>query len=129
MGAKGVFWYMAIQGRWHYGVTLTLCLISAGLFYALTMGLIHAAPPSGLEDVSLLALIPPALLTFFIHYVLWRRTSGMQNKYVMYLTRLYIAPILMLVALFVLLALLQPIKYLPSMFAGMFASMFASVWG
>ena len=107
MGAKGVFWYMAVQGRWHYGVTLTLCLFSVGLLY-ISLGFVTGSELAAeLKKASLLVTVPPALVAGFLHYVLWRRTAAMQNKRAMYLTRLYVAPILILVAVLVFAVMLQ----------------------
>ena len=118
MGAKGVFWYMAIQGRWHYGVTLTLCLFSVGLLYASLMGVTGSELASEIKKASFPVTVPPALLAGFFHYVLWRRTAAMQNKHAMYLTRLYVAPILILVAVLVFAVLVQSVMQVAKLLIG-----------
>lgn len=103
MGAKGVFWYMAIQGRWHFGLTLVLCLLSLPLLYVTLLGVTKG------QGVwfSWLAVFPVVMIVGFLHYVLFRRTGSMVNRRWMYMTRLYVAPVLVLVAVMALAALLQ----------------------
>lgn len=92
MGPKGVFWYMAIQGRWHYGLTLFLCLLTVAGFYGALTGLVGA---EGAWYGWLLAMAA-ALIAGFFHYVLWRRSVYMSAKKWMFMTRLYVAPVLVL---------------------------------
>lgn len=103
MGPKGVFWYMALQGRWHFGVTLALSLATLPLLYA---GLMGAVQVKG-TLLSWLGLLPLLAIVAFFNYVLLRATSHLRNKKWLYMTRLYVSPILVLCAVMALAAVLQ----------------------
>ena len=110
MGPKGVFWYMAVQGRWHYGLTLVLCLFSAALMFASLLGLTRAEN----KIINLLLVLPVTPIVGFLHYALWQRTRHVYDKQLVYMTRLYLAPVLLLAGISALVVTLKIIMALLS---------------
>lgn len=96
MGYKGVFWHMATQGRWPFGFTLFLCLLSLPLLYR---GVVLISAPFGLQAVLML---PVVALVGWLHYILWRATTLQSSRWRMFPTRLYLGPVLVLVGVLVL---------------------------
>lgn len=110
MGPKGVFWYMAIQGRWHYGVTLFLSLVSLPLLYGVLLQFIKAQD----HGLLLLLVVPPAALVGLLHYILWRRSTYMRTPRWRVLTRFYAAPIMVLVGVMFIAVVAKIVFYIVS---------------
>lgn len=103
MGSKGLFWHMAIQGRWHFGVTLALSLLTLPLLYYVLLGFTADEGAA----VSWFLAFPAVAIVGFTHYVLLRASTHLRNKIWTLMTRLYAAPMLVLCGVLVLAAILQ----------------------
>lgn len=92
MGNKGLFWYMAIQGRWNIRLAMALSILSLVLLYAVLLIVVRFGTPWW----SWVAIAPSIVLSGWLHYVLWRCTSHLKGTVRTIMYRMYTVPMLSL---------------------------------
>ncbi len=97
MGNKGLFWYMAIQGRWNIRLTMALSVLSLVILF----GLLLAVVRSGTPWWSWGAIAFGVILAGWMHYILWRCTAHSKGNWRILIYRLYAVPILSLLIIII----------------------------